>query len=299
MGNSILKVHIERGLFFVALCFLLLGSPFAWAAEIVIVGDTALRPVNDVVNYVNDGFPYGVSVYLPQDVRGRLNSVVNGERAKVVVALGSEAIGYALSLPESVPVVYGLVVKPVNSRRQNVSGVYMATPVSEYLSYVNRFFPALKKVGLIYGPGNGDIGSARTSGQLVTHRASNSYEFIRGVSDLDRSVDAFLLLPERDLLTSTSVEELFRLSFAGKVPVIGVSEKYVRRGALFALVFNEAAMGRQIGEMARKVLMQGDASGVPPAPPGKYDLYLNIETARTMKIAVPGDLMRRASRIYP
>jgi ABC-type uncharacterized transport system substrate-binding protein len=58
-------------------------------------------------------------------------------------------------------------------------------------------------------------------------------------------------------------------------------------------------MGRQIGEMVKKVLVRGDASGIPPAPPEKYDLYLNVETARTMRIAVPGDLMRRASRIYP
>jgi putative ABC transport system substrate-binding protein len=299
VGIEILKVHKMRSLFFAtALCLFFLGSPSAGATEIVIVGDTTLRPVNDIVNYVNDGLPYNVSVYRPQDVRGRLSAVVNGERAKVVVALGSDAIGYALSLPESVPVVYGLVVKPVNTRRRNVSGVYMATPVSEYLSYVNRFFPALKKVGLIYGPGSGDIGGARTSGQLVVHKASNSYEFIKGVSELDRSVDAFLLMPERDLLTSTSVEELFRLSFSGKVPVIGVSEKYVRKGALFALVFNEASMGRQIAEVIKKVLTQGDASGIPPAPPEKYDLYLNLETARKMRIAVPADLLRRASRIF-
>ncbi len=300
MGSKILKVQKKRRIFLLfALCFFFLLSPLADAAEIVIIGDTTLRPVNDVVNYVNDNLPYSTSVYLPQDVRGRLKAIVAGEGVKVVVALGSEALGYALTLPESTPVVYGLVIKPVNSRRQNISGIYMATPVSEYLSYVNRFFPALKKVGLIYGPGNGDIANARASGQLVMQRAGNSYEFIKGVGALDRSVDAFLLLPERDLLTSTSVEELFRLSFSGKFPVIGLSEKYVKKGALFALVFNEAAMGRQIGEMVKKVLLRGDAYGLAAAPPEKYDLFLNVETARAMRIAVPGDLMKKASRIYP
>jgi putative ABC transport system substrate-binding protein len=269
------------------------------SAEFIIIGDTSLRPVNDVVNFVSDAIGERASVYSPQEVRGRLDSILHRERAKVVIALGSDSLGYALSLPESVPIVYGLVIERENVKRRNISGVYMATPVSEYLSYVNRFFPSLRKVGVIYKPGDTAIINDAGSEQLTLYRAGTSFEFMQGVDALEKSVDAILLLPERELLTSTSVEELFRSSFAKKKPVIGVSEKYVKRGALFALVFNEAAMGRQIGEMARKALREGEASGMVPSPPEKFDLYINSETAKVMRIYLPGDLLKRASRVYP
>jgi ABC-type uncharacterized transport system substrate-binding protein len=289
----------RRAICFSVLFIFFLSVASSESSEIVIIGDTTLRPVNDVINFVNDALPNRSSVYSPQQVKGRLYSIINKERARVIVALGSDSLGCALSLPETVPVVYGLVIKPVNTKRRNISGVYMGTPVSEYLSYIDRFFPALRKIGTICRPADGDIVDTGESGRLSVYRAGNSYEFIKGVDALERSVDAILLLPERDLLTSTSVEEIFRSSYTVRKPVIGVSEKYVKRGALFALVFNEAAMGRQVGEMVKKVLREGDASGIAPSPPEKFDLFVNVETARMMKILLPGDLIRKARRVYP
>ncbi len=269
------------------------------SSEIVIVGDTTLRPVNDIINFVSEALPYGISVYPPQEVRGRLGSILNRERAKVVIALGGDSLDCALSLPESVPVVYGLVIKPVNTKRRNISGVYMATPVSAYLFYINKYFPSLRKIGMICRTADYDIIDDWKAGRLALYRAGNSYEFIKGLSALERRVDAILLLPDRDLLTSTSVEELFRKSYTAQKPVIGVSEKFVKKGALFALVFNETAMGRQVAEMVKRVLRGGSASSVAQSPPEKFDLYVNVGTARMMKIPVPRDLIMRAGRVYP
>ncbi len=300
MGRRIAGVRgRRRAICFSVLLIFFLSVASSESSEIVIIGDTTLRPVNDVINFVNDALPNRSSVYSPRQVKGRLDSIIIKERARVVVALGSDSLDYVLSLPESVPVVYGLVIRPVNAKRRNISGVYMGTPVSEYLSYINKYFPALRKIGTICRPADGDIIETGGSGRLSVYRADDSYEFIKGADALERRVDAILLLPDRDLLTSTSVEEIFRSSYTVRKPVIGVSEKYVKRGALFALVFNETAMGRQVGEMVKRVLREGDASGMAPSPPEKFDLYVNIETARMMKIPLPGDLIRKARRVYP
>jgi putative ABC transport system substrate-binding protein len=192
------------------------------------------------------------------------------------------------------------MVKPPITNRQNVTGIYMTTPVSEYISLVAKYFPNIRKLGIVIEPDTGNALLHEASLTSVTlYKANDSYEFIKGVNRLSRNIDAFLLLPEKNLLTATAMEELYRHSFADKVPVIGVSEKHVKMGSLFAIVFDEAGMGKQIGELAQKVLSRGNASGMAPAPPDKFNLYLNLETAKAMKIIVPAELVKKARVIYP
>jgi putative ABC transport system substrate-binding protein len=287
-------------LFISIMLIILLSAVKSEPADVIIIGDFRLKPINDIITIIRESLPSEAAVYLPKDVKGILNSVIRKENAKVVVTLGGEPTNDALSLPESVPVIYGLHIKPAVTKRQNITGIYMTTPVSEYISLLERYFPNIRKLGIVLAPETGNVFMHEVSSASVTlYRANNSYEFIKGIDHLGRTVDAFLLLPEKNLLTSTAMEELYRRSFAEKVPVIGVSEKHVKMGSLFALVFDEAAMGKQIGELAHRVLLHGNASGIAPAPPEKYNLYLNIETAKTMKINVPAEFSRKVRVIYP
>lgn len=285
---------------FAAVFILHLSVGLSRASDIIIIGDIRLKPMDDIVKIIRASLTSESTVYLPKDVKGALNSVVRKENAKIVVALGGESTNEALSLPESVPVIYGLLIKPVITSRQNTTGVYMTTPVSEYISVLERYFPDIKKLGIVLEPETRNALLQEASATSVTlYSANNSYEFIKGIIHLDGNIDALLLLPDKTLLTSTAMQELYRHSFTGKVPVIGVSEKHVKMGSLFALVFDESGMGKQIGEVAQKVLSSGSASGIAPAPPRRFNLFLNSETAKAMKISIPTELFKKARGIYP
>lgn len=284
---------------FIAL-IILLSAVRSEAADVIIIGDFRLKPVNEIITRIRESLPSATVVYLPKDIKGVLNSVVRKENAKLVISLGGEPTNEAMSLPESVSLIYGLLIKPVITSRQNITGIYMTTPVSEYISVLERNFPKIRKIGIVAEPLTGDDLLREVSSTSVKlYKASNSYEFLKGINSLGGNIDAFILLPEKDLLTSTVMEELYRHSFSAKVPVIGVSEKHVKMGSLLALVFDESGMGIQMGELARKVLSRGSASGIVPAPPEKFDLYLNIDTAKAMKIRIPDELLKKARVIYP
>lgn len=291
----------KRFFIFISITLIILFSAVqSESSDVIIIGDFRLKPINDIVTVIRESLPSEAAVYLPKDVRGILNSVVRKENAKIVITLGAEPTSDALSLPESLPLIYGLLIKPPITNRQNITGIYMTSPVSEYISLLERYFPNIRKLGIVLGPETGNVLLQEVSSTSVTlYRANNSYEFIKGIDHLGGNIDAFLLLPEKNLLTATAIEELYRRSFAGKVPVIGVSEKHVKMGSLFALVFDESGMGNQIGELAKKVLSRGNASGITPAPPERFNLYLNIETAKAMKISIPAELLKKARVIYP
>jgi putative ABC transport system substrate-binding protein len=292
---------LKRFFLFFAIIFIInLSAGLAGASDVIIICDIRLKPMDDMVKVIRESLSSEAAVYLPKDVKGTLNSVVRKENAKIVVTLGGEPTNEALSLPESVPVIYGLLIKPVITKRHNITGVYMTTPVSEYVSLLDRYFPNIKKLGIVLEPETRDVLLQEVSSTSITlYGASNSYEFIKGVNHLDGNIDALILLPDKALLTATAMEQLYRHSFSERVPVLGVSEKHVKMGSLFALVFDESVMGKQIGEMAQKVLSSGSTSGIAPAPPRRFNLYLNSETAKAMKISIPAELSKKARVIYP
>ena len=287
----------RRFLFLMSFFMLLLHAGPSESADVLIIGDAQLKPVADLIAVIEGTLPSRTSAYSPSQINGRARAAVDEEGAKVVLALGKDAVEVAAALPESVPVVYGMLIAPPRTGRRNITGVYMETPVREYLDFVNRSFPGIKRIGVLYGEETERLVRAAESPQIRAVKVKNSYEFANAVGSLN--TDALLLLPDRQLLSPSAVEAAYLFSFRKKVPVLGLSEHHVKEGSLFALVFDLAGMGRQLGELVKEVLAERSAVGIPPSPPRKLDLYVNADTARKMGIHMPDEVMRRARRVFP
>lgn len=281
-------------LLFVLLLFI--PSPVR-AAKVLIVGDMQYALVADVAAEIQLSLRSQAAEYAISEVRGRLGAVVEREDARIVVALGMDAVTEALLLPPAIAVVYGLVVVPPENGRPNVTGVYMSPPVSEYVSTVRRYLPAIAKVSVV---GSRIMMKSLLSGdpdQVAVYHVDNSSDLVDAV---DRLVDtrALLLLPDANLLTAPVMSNVYLFSFRKNVPLLGISEANVKQGALFALVFDPKAVSRQIGEKVQTILDGVAATEIPASPPGRYNLYINSNTARKMGIEIPDEMMRKAKRIY-
>jgi len=266
------------------------------ATEVLIIGDTQFKPVADTVVGIRKSCHASVKSYTPGEVAGRLRAVYEEQGARLVIALGSGALEEALALPTSIPVIYGLVVTPPAIARANTTGFYVATPVSEYAEMAAR----IGNLGTIKVVGSEQLlhWLAREPGSRVAIASvGNALELIAAVKRID-SGQALLLLPDVSLLTTTAMEQAYLLCLQKHVPVLGISEKHVKQGALMALVFESASLGRQLGEQAARVLKRGSAGQIPPAPPRKFELYVNLDTARRLGIHFPEDMLRGAKRIY-
>ena len=279
------------------LFLLLLFSSPACAAKVLIIADTQYAMVADVVSEIQASLRTQSNGYATADVKGRLGAVVEREDAQVVVALGMDAVGEALHLPSSIAVVYGLVVVPPRSGRGNVTGVYMSPPVSEYVSTVRRYLPALTKVSVVGSQSMIKSLSGGESGQIAAYKVGSSSEL---VSTINRLVDArsLLLLPDVNLLTAPVMSNVYLFSFRKNIPLLGISEANVKQGSLFALVFDPKAVSRQIGEKVKIILNGTDAGEIPASSPGKYNLYINSSTAQKMGITLPDEMLKKAKRVY-
>ncbi len=279
------------------LAVLLVCTSPACAAKVLILGDLQYPFVAGIADEIRSSLRTQTSEYPIADIKGRVGSVVDREGAEVVIALGADAVAEALRLPPEISVVYGLVLTPPRSSRTNLTGVYMSPSVPEYISTLRRYFPAIGRVSVIGSPTMIKTLSAGGISQVSTFPVNSSVELINTVSHLPES-GAVLLLPDVNLLTSSAMENIFAYSFRKSVPLIGVSEASVKQGSLFALVFDAKSVGSQISEKVREILNGDATSDIPASPPGKYNLFINSNTARKMGISVPADVLRRAKKVY-
>jgi hypothetical protein len=276
----------------------LCGVAQAGPAEVLVVGDTRLKPVTLMVAGIKEVLDRKVPVYTPDKARGKLSAIVNKHAARIVIALGREAIGEALTLPTSVTVLYGLVILPPRIDRPNTAGMYMGTPIKEYLDLVASYLPGLKNICVIASPQVLEVLDRSDQPRLTTYLASNSYDFVDTVKGLD-TADALLLLPDISLLTKTAIEESYLFSFRKKVPLLGISKMHVRQGALLALEFDPGSVGRHLGTMAAASLEGQSIDRNQARPSEHFNLYINRETAQKMGITIPAEMLAIAKNVYP
>ena len=269
------------------------------AAEIVIVADTQLRPVEEIISGIRKTLPLfaSIEIYAPADVKGRLNEIVGQEKAKVVITLGHTALDEALKLPPTIPVIYDLVVLPPATTRPNTTGFYLATPTEKYTSLMRDHLNSIKRIAVLGSSAQLHV-LASDAPQATVYSVNDSVDFVKTVNRLE-TTDAVLLLPDTTVLTATAMNEAYLFSFRKGIPLLGVSERNVREGALAALVVDMVHVGRMIGESATKALDGIDVGKIKPTPPAKFDLFLNTSTAMKMGIRIPDEVLAMDKRVYP
>ena len=277
----------------------LLHATSCQAADVIVICDAHLRPVTEIVSGIRKTLNTPIRIISPTDIRGSLYEMVQSEDAKVVVALGKNALNEALRLPTSIPVIYDLVVVPPVINRPNTTGFYMATPAREYSELIRNYLHSIKKIAVVGTRNQLNILARGDSPLQSVLGVKNSVEFVAAMRQVtEADADAIMLMPDSSLLTPAAMDEAFLISFKKGIPLIGISEQNVKEGALLALVVDTVNVGKLIGEAAAKVLRGGSVSQIPPSPPRKFYMYLNTSTASRMGIQIPKEMVRMARKVY-
>ena len=265
------------------------------AAEVLVVADTQLRPAMEIISGIRKNLGASLKIISPAEAKRGLNNIVEREDSRVVVALGKEALTEALALPSGIPVIFDMVVTPPPITRPNTTGFYLATPVREYTDLIRKHLRSLRQLAVV---GSRDQLLLLGRGEASSYAVRDTSDFVATVRRMN-DADAILLLPDTTVLTTAALDEAYLLSFRKGIPLLGVSERNVKEGALVALVVDMVNVGRLIGDAAGKALKGVNLGQFPPSPPRKFDIYLNTATARRMKIDIPDEMVRMAKRVYP
>lgn len=236
--------------------------------------------------------------------------------ADVLVPLGTRATSWCLSSGagrgKGVPVVFAMVLNPVAShlveslRRPGgrITGAALDIPVEQQLKTLRRFVGG-NRIAVLYDPARTEAlvqdavqVSTRHGFQLVPIPVAGPTALEGALSRVDGSFDALWSVPDATVLGRGVVERVLLHTLEHRIPFMGLSEQYVRAGALVALAASYQENGRKAAELVIRVLAGEAAGSIPVSVPSEIEVVFNEKTARHLELEVPafGGMPLRAVR---
>jgi putative ABC transport system substrate-binding protein len=236
-------------------------------------------------------------------------------RSRIDIVLASAALA-AMAVKRttvSVPVVFVGVVDPVGlglvaslaRPGGNITGLAAgaADLAGKRLELLRAIVPRLRRVAVLSHPANpanpiqlkGAQAAARTLGvqiELVPIQGPNDFD---ATAKAIRGADGLLSL-ESPLFT-TYRARLAELAARSRLPAIFSQREYVEAGGLMSYGTDFPDLYRRAGRYVDKILKGAKPADLPVEQPTKFELVINLKTAKALGMTIPQSLLQRADQI--
>jgi len=190
----------------------------------------------------------------------------------------------------------------------SVTGVQVlqSTLATKRLEILKEVVPTLKYAGVLLqnaaAPTNtavlrAAIDAGRALGVRVDAvEARQPSDFERIFSSLSRVKGSGLLVTNNPITTGHQTT-MVALAAKTKVPAIYEYGYWVATGGLLSYGANVADTARRLADCTDKILRGAKPADVPVQQPTKFDLVINLQTARSLGLTIPPSLLQRADQL--
>jgi ABC-type uncharacterized transport system substrate-binding protein len=213
-------------------------------------------------------------------------------QAELIVAIGAKAAGnYSRS---SIPVLNVMVSRDGLDKlgRDSIrgsSGIYMDQPMERRFSLLRAALPQAKSIGVLISSETPELASVKqlsaTAGFRLHIQTVPAADMLAGnLSALLAVSDVLLVLPDADIYRSDTIRNILLETYRQHVPMIGLSQNYVRAGALCAVYSTPV----QIANQAVRVVTQfSDTRKLPDYQyPQEFEVAVNTQVARSLGLTI-------------
>jgi putative ABC transport system substrate-binding protein len=230
----------------------------------------------------------------------------SGSSAALAAKAATRSIPIAFSVPED-PVKLGLVASLARPGG-NATGInFLSTEVlTKRMGLLRELVPTAAQVAVLINPANPANTSAtlteveavaRALGlQVQFFKASTSGEIDSAFATLVRERSDALLVAGDGFFTSRRVQ-LAALSARHALPATYSTRDFAEVGGLMAYGTSLTDAYRQIGVYAGRILKGANPADLPVVQATKFELVINLQTAKLLGIDVPPSLLARADEV--
>jgi ABC-type uncharacterized transport system substrate-binding protein len=247
-------------------------------------------------------------------LRGLAAELVDA-KVDILVTAASEAALAAKQATSSIPIVTATGVDPVElglaaslaRPSGNVTGVVSVSNelYGKRLELLKQFIPRASRVAILRDPANRssllslrDAESAAKSLGVVVQRFS-----ARGPSDLDAAflsikrarADAVLLGENTAFIVAR--QRIADLALMHRLPMMVPAREYAEAGALLSYGTDYPDLFRRAAMYVDKIVKGAKPGDLPIEQPTKFELVINLKTAKALGLTIPQSLLGRADEV--
>jgi putative ABC transport system substrate-binding protein len=239
------------------------------------------------------------------------------ERRVAVIATGSATAAAlaAKAATSTIPIVFAVGADPVkfglvasmNRPGGNVTGVsFLAnTLVAKQLQLLQGLSPASGVIGVLVNPGNPNAASDKAMAQAAAASLRLKIHVVHTVAERDldaafddfRRVQATAVLVFPDALFIDVRGRLAELAAHHKLPVLYPDRTFVEAGGLMGYGSSRTDAYREAGMYVGRILRGEKPGDLPVIQASKFELVINLKTARALGLDLPPTLLALADEV--
>jgi putative ABC transport system substrate-binding protein len=233
----------------------------------------------------------------------------------VILAAGASTAGPILQMTRTVPVVFPTAVDPVGAGfvdslarpGGNATGflLYEYSLAGKWLEILKEMAPQVTRVAVLRDPttpsGSGQFGAIQAvapSLGVEVHPLN-----IRDANEIEREIAVFAGSPNGGIILTGSGpairyhDLIIRLAAKYKFPAIYYEHFYAAAGGLISYGPDRVDQFRRAAGYVDRILRGEKPADLPVQAPTKYELVINLKTAKGLGLTVPSTLLARADDI--
>jgi putative tryptophan/tyrosine transport system substrate-binding protein len=234
---------------------------------------------------------------------------------EIIVAAGSASMGPLMQISGTVPIVFLNVPDPVgagyvNSLARpggNATGfsLFEYSIGGKWLDLLKQVAPEVNRVAVLrdsaISAGLGQYGAIQSAASSFGVEASAVN--LRDASEIERDIAAFATTPGGGLIVSASPvatrhrDLIIKLAARHKLPAIYFERYFVADGGLISYGPDIVDQYRRASNYVDRILKGERPADLPVQAPTKYELVINLKTAKALSLNVPNTLIGRADQL--
>jgi putative ABC transport system substrate-binding protein len=232
-----------------------------------------------------------------------------------ILSTGSPSVAAFQQATRTVPIVFVTVVDPVSSGfvdtlarpGGNITGfaLYEYSISGKWLQLLKEIAPRMTRAAVIRDPaltaGGGQLGVIQAVAPSVG--AEVTPVNVRDAGEIERAITAFARLPNGGLVVTASTlagvhrDLIIALAARYRLPAVYPLRYFVAAGGLISYGPDQIDQYRQAAGYVDRILKGEKPADLPVQTPTKYELFINLKTAKALGLDVPPTLLARADEV--
>jgi putative ABC transport system substrate-binding protein len=239
-------------------------------------------------------------------------------KVDVIVAPGTPQALAARQATRTLPIVFATAADPVGSGLVtslarpggNVTGLSILAPelVGKRLELLTQAVPGVSRVAVLWQPGGHDERTDKDilkEAEVAARALGVRLQFVeaRGPADFDRAFSDMTRARVGALTVLTGImflnerRRLVDLAAKNRLPEVYGGRDFVDAGGLLSYGPNLADLYRRAATYVDKILKGAKPGDLPIEQPTKFELVINMQTAKALGLTIPQSLLLRADEL--